>query len=77
MEFEKVTKVDLGLIKKVKQTEGSVLLFFTLEKKGLRICYIGLAPITQYTHVCIKNSNTQGSSTNVVKVIFDTTRNCS
>ena len=38
---------------------------------------IGLAPITQYTHVRDKNSNTQGSSRNVVEVISHTTRNCS
>ena len=31
---------------------------------------IGLAPITQYTHLHNKNSNIQGSSTDVVKVIF-------
>ena len=28
----------------------------------------GVAPITQYTHMSKKNSNTQGSSHNVVKV---------
>ena len=33
------------------------------------IC-IGVAPITQYTHVRNKNSNTQGSSPNEVRVIF-------
>ena len=38
---------------------------------------IGVAPITQYTHVRNKNSNTQGSSPNVVKVVFHTLRNCS
>ena len=38
---------------------------------------IGAAPITQYTHVRNKNSNTRGSSPNVVKVIFHTSRNCS
>ena len=32
-------------------------------------CVIGVAPITQYTHVRDKNSNTQGTSPNVVKVI--------
>ena len=31
---------------------------------------IGVAPITQYTHVRNRNSITQGSSPNVVKVIF-------
>ena len=30
---------------------------------------IGMAPITQYTHVCNNNRTTQGSSPNVVKVI--------
>ena len=39
--------------------------------------YIGVVPIMQYTHVRNKNSNTQGSSPNVVKVIFHTLRNCS
>ena len=39
---------------------------------------IGVAPITQVTHVRNKkNSNTQWSSPNVVKVIFHTLRNCS
>ena len=32
--------------------------------------YIGIAPIMQYMHVRNKKSNTQGSSPNVVKVIF-------
>ena len=41
------------------------------------IANIGVAPITQYTHVRNKNSKTQGSSPNVVKVIFHTTRNFS
>ena len=38
---------------------------------------IGVAPIMQYSHVGNKNSNTQGSSPNVVKVVFYTLRNCS
>ena len=38
---------------------------------------IGVAPITQYANVRNKNSNTQGSSPYVVKVIFHTLRNCS
>ena len=38
---------------------------------------ICIAPITQYTHVYNKNSNTQGSSPHVVKVIFLTLRNSS
>ena len=38
---------------------------------------IGVAPIMQYTHVRYTNSNTQGSSPNVAKVIFHTLRNCS
>ena len=33
---------------------------------------IGVFPITQYTHMRNKNSNTQGSSPNVVKEIFHT-----
>ena len=31
-----------------------------------------VAPITQFTHMRYKNSNTQGSSPYVVKVIFHT-----
>ena len=38
---------------------------------------IGVAPITQVTHVRYKNSNIQGRSFNVIKVIFHTMRNCS
>ena len=38
---------------------------------------IGVAPITQYTHLRYKNCDTQGSAPNVVKVISHTTRNCS
>ena len=39
------------------------------------IILIGVATITQYTHVRNKKSNTRGSSPNVVKVIFHTLRN--
>ena len=38
---------------------------------------IGVAPITQVTHMCNKNSNVQGRSPNVLKVIFHTKWNCS
>ena len=38
---------------------------------------ISVAPITQFTHMRNKNSNTQESSPYVVKVIFHTLRNCS
>ena len=38
---------------------------------------IGVAPITQCTHVCSKNSHIQGRSHNVVKVIYHTIKNCS
>ena len=38
---------------------------------------IGVAPITQYTHMRNKNSNIQGGSLNVIKVIFHTIRYCS
>ena len=31
---------------------------------------IGVAPITKYTHVRNRNSNSEGSSRNIVKVIF-------
>ena len=41
------------------------------------LCFlIGVAPITQVTHVRIKISNIQGSL-NVIKVIFHTIKNCS
>ena len=36
-----------------------------------------VSPITQYTHVRTKNSNTKGSSPYVVEVIFHTLRNYS
>ena len=42
-----------------------------------KIDTLGVAPITQFTHLHNKNSNTQGSSSKVVKVIFHTKRNCS
>ena len=38
--------------------------------------YIGVAPFA-VTHVRNKNSNIQGKSPNVVKVIYHTIRNCS
>ena len=44
-------------------------------KKDARL--IGVAPITQYTHVCNINSNTHWISHYVVKVIFHSLRNCS
>ena len=34
--------------------------------KSIYVRNIGVAPITQYTHFRYKNSNTQGSSPNVV-----------
>ena len=37
---------------------------------------VGVAPITQVTQVRNKNSNIQGRSLNVIKVIFHTIRNC-
>ena len=39
--------------------------------------FIGVAPITHVTHVRDKNSNIQGRSLNVIKVIFHTIRDCS
>ena len=39
--------------------------------------YNDVAPITQYAHMRNKDSNIQGSSANVVKVILHTLRNCS
>ena len=38
---------------------------------------IGVAPISQVTHVPNKNSNIQGRSLNVIKVIFHSKRNFS
>ena len=35
-----------------------------------RTQFIGIAPITQVTHVCNKNSNIQGRSLNVIKSDF-------
>ena len=37
-----------------------------------QVQYIGVAPITQVTHMRNKNNNNQGRSPNVVKVIFHT-----
>ena len=42
-----------------------------------KLSIIGVAPIKQVTHMRNKNSNNQGRSPNVVKVIFHTIRNCS
>ena len=49
------------------------------ERFGLNFESIGVAPITLITHVRNKNSNIQGRSLNVIKVIFHTTciKNCS
>ena len=41
------------------------------------IMLIGVAPFTQVTHVNNKNSNIQGRSLYMIKVIFNTIRNCS
>ena len=43
--------------------------FVPLVSSLLHYVCIGVAPITQYTHVRIKNSNAQESSPYVVKVI--------
>ena len=48
-------------LKLTKTKKGNVTMTYH------RLTYIiGVAPITQYTHVRNKNSNTQGSSPNVV-----------
>ena len=47
-------------------------LYFTVH-----VSIIGLAPIRQVTHMHIKSSNIKGRSLNVIKVIFDSIRNCS
>ena len=49
-------------------------LYSTQDKCAVLIIDTGLVPIK---HVPNKNSNTEGSSCNVVKVIFHTLRNCS
>ena len=36
---------------------------------------IGIAPVTQLTHVRNKNSNIKGGSLNAIKLIFHTIRN--
>ena len=54
-----------------------VLVSLILGDLVIQTKYIGVGPITQYMHMHNKNSNTQGSSPNVVKVIFHTLRNCS
>ena len=46
--------------------------YLAMHKLNYKCVLIGVGPITQYTHVCNKNSNTQGSSPNVVEVIFQT-----
>ena len=54
---------------------------FITSTTDVSICYkkqlIGVASITQTTHVRNKNSNIKGRSPNAVKVIFNTVRNCS
>ena len=71
-------------IKKCFNTKCLKLLFtFCNSVTDYMVCTIilhhvvSVAPITQYTHVRNEYSNTQGSSPNVVKVIFHTLRNCS
>ena len=51
MEFEKVTKVDLGLIKKVKQTEGSVLFFYFRKERAPNMLHWPSSHYTVYTCV--------------------------
>ena len=55
----------------------SYILLTELSSHGYHTFFIGVAHITQYTHVRNKNSNTQESSPNVVKVIFHYLGNCS
>ena len=43
--------------------------YYTFSKENNKDC-IGVGPITQYTHVRYKNSNTQWSSPNAVKVNY-------
>ena len=47
------------------------------ELKSVIYVSIGVAPITHSTHMRNKNSNIQGRSPNVEKVIFHAIRNCS
>ena len=41
--------------------------YLAMHKLNYKYMLIGVASITQYTHVCNKNSNAQGSSPYVVK----------
>ena len=47
-----------------------------IDSSKQRVKSFGVAPITQYARVCNKNSNTHGSSLNMLKVIFHTLSNC-
>ena len=68
----------LCLMQKFVSMEGSVVTREDLQLAAvLQVCSIGVASITQVMHMYTKNSNIQGRSANVVKVIFLTIRNCS
>ena len=50
---------------------------YLVQQKHKHIFYIGVVSITQVTQMRNKNSNIQGRSLNVIKVIFHTIRKCS
>ena len=52
-------------------------LYFNVWVYSTCVIDIGVATITQVTHVRNKNSNIQGRSLNVIKVSFHTIMNCS
>ena len=56
---------------------GSRKNVFSWLQERIQIPSLAKHPLIYTTHVRNKNSNTQGSSPNVVKVIFHTPRNCS
>ena len=60
-----------------QQTKSSRYTEYMQSTDHHQLAFVGVAPITHYTHLPNKNSNTQGSSPYVVKVIFHTLRNCS
>ena len=49
-----------------------ILNVFSVINPCSQVQYIGVAPMTQVTHVRNKDNNNQGRSPNVVKVIFHT-----
>ena len=70
--------VSLASQKNLTNSIGEIIHKILEEKyNGTNIGHWRSSHYAQYTHVRNKNSNTQGSSTNVVNLIFHTLRNCS